>query len=522
SKMPPKAIKMPGSYRRNELTLKEKVKLIRESEKTGKPHRELAMEFGIGKTQVGAILKKKRTYLDEWGKNANSDAKRLCIRSPYEEVNVLTWQWYQRARAPNLPISGPLIAEQALKFAASLGLSTFKASDGWLSNFKKKHKLTGAVASGESVDVDKDTCDDWLARLPDITQGYQPRDIFNLDETGVFYRALPDRSLAPTEEERDGSRHCKDRLTACLLVNQCGEFEKTLVIGRSAKPRCFRNIKLEDLPVVYKHNKKACMTNDIYNDYLTAFDKRMERQERQVLLFLDRTPSHTRLKLKNTKVMFLPANRMSLLQPLNQGIIQNIKQHYRKRMLRYLLTQINDSPPNSTNAATDLAKDIDIHNAIIWLYYAVKDVLPTAVTKCFAKAGFPTAPDETLVTDDDDDSELQGVLTEVVEKLQLPEPMTARDYLEVDADTPQSEGLSTGWESQLLEDFVDDRSGSPTVESESETEEEGEPQKTSYKSHQEVLTALRDLQVWAMEKGLTEVLTHFTAAEDLIQKDSIQ
>ena len=72
--------------KRKELTLKEKVDLIKLSD--GKK-RQLAETFGIGKTQVQTILKRKAELLDGYyEQNSSGDRKRLCKRSPVEELNV--------------------------------------------------------------------------------------------------------------------------------------------------------------------------------------------------------------------------------------------------------------------------------------------------------------------------------------------------------------------------------------------------------------------------------------------------
>jgi hypothetical protein len=35
-----------------------------------------------------------------------------------------------------------------------------------------------------------------------------------------------------------------------------GEMETPLVIGKAAKPRCFKNLKMNNLPVSWRNNKK--------------------------------------------------------------------------------------------------------------------------------------------------------------------------------------------------------------------------------------------------------------------------
>lgn len=47
-----------------------------------------------------------------------------------------------------------------------------------------------------SASVSQETLDDWSSRLPDIASGYDACDVFNMDDTGLFFRALPDKSLS--------------------------------------------------------------------------------------------------------------------------------------------------------------------------------------------------------------------------------------------------------------------------------------------------------------------------------------
>ena len=36
----------------------------------------------------------------------------------------------------------------------------------------------------------------WMERLPEIIKGYSADDIWNMDELGLFFKALPDTGLA--------------------------------------------------------------------------------------------------------------------------------------------------------------------------------------------------------------------------------------------------------------------------------------------------------------------------------------
>ncbi|CAF4641859.1 unnamed protein product, partial [Rotaria magnacalcarata] len=64
--------------------------------------------------------------------------------------------------------------------------------------------------------------------------GFNENDVFNADETGLFYRATPDRSLVLSNEECKGGKKSKERLTVLLYSNLTGtEKLKPVVIGKS-------------------------------------------------------------------------------------------------------------------------------------------------------------------------------------------------------------------------------------------------------------------------------------------------
>jgi hypothetical protein len=59
--------------------------------------------------------------------------------------------------------------------------------------------LSECAISGESGSVDGDSFTDWWSKLLQLLEGHHPRDIFNTDETGLNYRALPVKTLTVME-----------------------------------------------------------------------------------------------------------------------------------------------------------------------------------------------------------------------------------------------------------------------------------------------------------------------------------
>ena len=54
-------------------------------------------------------------------------------------------------------------------------------------SFKKRTGIKAKFTSGESGVVREEMVDSWKERLPEILQGWQPRDIWKMDETGQFF-----------------------------------------------------------------------------------------------------------------------------------------------------------------------------------------------------------------------------------------------------------------------------------------------------------------------------------------------
>ena len=73
--------------------------------------------------------------------------------------------------------------------------------------------------------------------LPHLLTEYEPKDIFNADETALFYKAIPATTYAFQDEAVRGSKTPMDRLTPLLCANMNGrEKLQPVVIGRVKQP----------------------------------------------------------------------------------------------------------------------------------------------------------------------------------------------------------------------------------------------------------------------------------------------
>ena len=105
-------------------------------------------------------------------------------------------------------------------------------------------------------------------RLPTILSNYSLADIYNADEFGLFYQALPSKTMHFKDEKYVGGKFSKQRLTGLAAGNALGQKLSMFIIGKANKPRCFKNLK--HLPCRYRGQKKVgwtviCLRNGFVN-----------------------------------------------------------------------------------------------------------------------------------------------------------------------------------------------------------------------------------------------------------------
>ncbi|GFU19302.1 tigger transposable element-derived protein 6 [Trichonephila clavipes] len=241
------------------LTIYEKQKVI-ESVKEGERKVDVAKAFEIPLSSLSTILKNKEKTLSA----SSSRVRKRVSKGNFPRLEQCLVSWMRQCREQNIPMGGSLLKEKAKAFAKELGID-FLASEGWLTNFKKRNEIVFKKMCGESSSVDFNVCSKWQNSLSDLIKKYEPRNIFNTDETGLCFKCLPEKTFTFKKEKFHGRKHRKEKLTIFLAVNMDdSETIIPLVIGKSANPRCFKGIN--SFPTKYRSNKKEWMTTELFNE----------------------------------------------------------------------------------------------------------------------------------------------------------------------------------------------------------------------------------------------------------------
>lgn len=248
--------------KRRILTLTDKVSIIHEIE-GGKTQAQIVKDKDLPKSTICEIIKNKNKILKDYSVFGPKVKKARSCQFPLVDSALIKWHDLQRSR--NIPLNGPILLAQAKKYAEELKVENFSGSVGWLERWKGRHSVTFVTIVGEENSVNTEVVDEWLKNVwPVLSEGYSPEDIFNTDETALFYKLLPNKTMSRKGESCKGGKLAKDRITVLLTSNAAGsEKIKPLVIGKSQNPRCFKNVKKQNLPVNYYANKTAWMRRDV-------------------------------------------------------------------------------------------------------------------------------------------------------------------------------------------------------------------------------------------------------------------
>jgi hypothetical protein len=104
-------------------------------------------------------------------------------------METTLYQWFLTYQ-DQVNISGDLTKEKAASFLAELypGHEAFEFSNGWLEAFKNCRGIKSYRRFGESGSTNMAVIEESLPQIRLTLDQYERRDIYNMDETGLFYR----------------------------------------------------------------------------------------------------------------------------------------------------------------------------------------------------------------------------------------------------------------------------------------------------------------------------------------------
>lgn len=392
------------------VSIEDKLKAIKRLD-MGETIKNVAKDYGVGEVTVGD-WRRNRRKIEQWCSNQPSTSQRKTMKDgEYEKINKTLFLWFTQQRSKGVPISGPILQQKAVLMSKEFPeTSQFTASAGWLDRWKKRYGVRQLSVCGEKLSADFCVTDKFIEEFNQFIKdnSLTSDQIYNCDESGLNYKMLPAKTLASRQENSaPGHKRSKERLTIMACANQSGKHKLPLmVIGKSAHPRALKNLSPQTLPVYYTHQKSAWMDSVLfkrwfYDQFVPEVSRFLKKQHLPVkaVLLMDNAPSHpTEEELRRGEIVvkFLPPNVTSVLQPMDQGVLENIKKNYRRLLLEHLLESTENSDLISS------LRSISIKNVVYWISQAWDSVQESTIQKSWSKLSV-CSDDSNLGTDSEDD-----------------------------------------------------------------------------------------------------------------------
>ena len=190
------------------------------------------------------------------------------------------------------------------------------------------------------------------------------------------------------------------------------------------------------------------MTSSLFQEWLADTNQYFRRQRRKVVLLIDNAPGHgwdRTMSLDNVKVVFLPPNTTSRLQPMDAGVIANFKVKYRAMHLQRIVDFFDEHQK---------LEKINVRQAIDFVVQAWEKVEAQTIANCWQSTGLLSNPSAEAQQEVEQLTKNMQVEVRVLisELPTLSHPMSAEAYLNAEVELKAQ--TSRAWTDDEIIDIV--------------------------------------------------------------------
>lgn len=235
-----------ATSRRRNPTIGDKLKVLHFIDKEHSL-KQTAEKYGISKWTARRIVNA-CTTLVEMDNSGSPIGVRRPLKGRIPDVECAVTEFVGFVRSQCLHITLNIIQERDRLSAEQQGITSFKASRGWVHRFIWRSGIHLSVnlngKGGSPLPADHT---ERMIRIREITKEYQLRNIYNEDESGLLFRMGHNRTYLSQDEVRSDVRRTdfqkyKQRITTVFCIN-ADESHKIPMryIGKEVKPVLFRD-----------------------------------------------------------------------------------------------------------------------------------------------------------------------------------------------------------------------------------------------------------------------------------------
>lgn len=245
----------------------------------------------------------------------------------------------QRLGARHVPVSGAILETRTKRIAREQGIEDFKGSRLFVHNWAKRNCLRNFERWEQGGSADTEGVAERISEIRAELAAYPAEQVYNMDETGLFYRCILNRSYVESGRRRHArgtkAMKAKDRVTFVLVCNAMGSrYIPVSMNGKAKQPLCFKPPRCM-CPLPYFSPQSVWMDADIFKSWfeMVLIPAVPARTTLAVALLSDNCGAHDDLESEQVKFIALPPNCTSVYQPLDMGIIACMKRQYKRQLL---------------------------------------------------------------------------------------------------------------------------------------------------------------------------------------------
>ena len=183
------------------MALKQRIEILdwfhengRNQSATAKHFNEKYPSLRIKQPLVSKWVKNEEYWRKQW-EDCSGESTRQAKRvrqTIHPEVTEMMELWVSKAMQARVLVTGEVLRQKWKHFADLAGIpedERLNLSEGWLTRFKERNGLKQLARYGEAASANPEHVIQERQRVQELiqTSGYRSKDIFNMDETGLFY-----------------------------------------------------------------------------------------------------------------------------------------------------------------------------------------------------------------------------------------------------------------------------------------------------------------------------------------------
>ncbi|KIK76349.1 hypothetical protein PAXRUDRAFT_170205, partial [Paxillus rubicundulus Ve08.2h10] len=195
-----KVTQKPAFTKKENATLEQRITILdwhhtngENQSKTAKHFNAIYPNLQLKQLRISAWCKNEGRWQEEYEISPGSacSAKRIC-QTQHPEVTKMLDLWISKAMADGILLTSMVLHQKWTKFADLVGVpedEQLNLGKGWLTQYKTRTGLKEMKHHGKAASVASKTVDKERPRIQELIKkcGYQLCDIFNADESSLFY-----------------------------------------------------------------------------------------------------------------------------------------------------------------------------------------------------------------------------------------------------------------------------------------------------------------------------------------------